>query len=210
MMRLIGYVLVIAALLIWIIIKKKRMSQEEKHLQAWLNEHGLIRYKQDHYNVASLLQKSAWIISLSSITQVIQVRYGAGHYHLFSADHQISERVYRTFGCTLISISQNNPFILFPAASNDLYGTRASLSMSRVYFSGKGHANELFIAYAEDPDKASRILSRLERILLDVASRDVVIEIHGGHMLLLQDEYFTVTDIENSMKLAPECISAFS
>jgi hypothetical protein len=208
-MKLIVFLLIMAVLLAWIIISRIKMNQEEKQLNGWLHEKGLVLHKQDPFNLEAVIQDSGWLMDLSSIAQVMQVRYRQDYYYLFNADHKVSERVYRTYGCILITIPQHRSMLMFPKNREDLIIPELKKLYKKVDHLVDEALRNIFTVYAEEHEEPLTVLHDLVPVVLDAALRELVIEIRDDHALVLSDEYFTVADIEAALDLGQRISELF-
>lgn len=208
-MNWVVYILIFLALAIWIFIKKRQMSREEKELNKWLHYRGLIRHNKDPFGLISVFQNTEWIMNLYSIYQVIQIMHFTPFY-FFNADKKTSGRLYRTYGCVLMKIPRRKALFLFSRSIGDLDRVKIEANLTSLEnFDGKQLKN-LFAIYADDTEDARKVLTLLEPILLKATSKDLIIEIRDENLLILRDEYFKFTDIEASLTLAKNIYDALS
>lgn len=209
-MRFIVYILIIAALVGWVILKRKRMSSDERRLNEWLHEHGLVCYDEDPFDLISVFEKCRWPMSLETVYKVIEIKHKVITFYLFSGNYRMSERVYRTYGCIMAEIPKHEAVFLFSKKREDLDQIAGQANLDKIEYTSRKHLDNLFSLYGEDPEDAQEVVSLLENILPDLASKDLIIEICGSTLLILSDEYFTVSDIQDSIALARGVIMALN
>jgi hypothetical protein len=203
------FILIIAALIIWIIFKKRQMRLEAQKLEEWLKFRGLVRYKEDPFGLVTIVDDGEWVMGQDSIYDVIQLQFRSMHYYIFNANKKFSERIYRTYGCILLKIPRHKALFLFSGSSSDLRCLKISPFLKRLDNLNGMELQNLFTIYAEDRKDAYRMISILEPIILSILSGDLIVEARGDNLLILRDEYFTFTEIENSMIIAQKIYNAF-
>ncbi len=185
------------------------MNAEERKLNEWLLAKGLKRHVKDPFGLISVFERTEWIMNLFSIYKVIQLNFAAVFVYLFNADKKTSRRAYRTYGCILMKIPVHRRLFLFSGGKVDLSGMNIRPDMKRQVNFESERLRNMFDIYAEDKSDAQRVLSLLEPVLLGPISGDLIIEIRDNHLLILRDEYFKYTDIEESLNLAKNIHTAF-
>lgn len=209
-MRFIVYILIIAALLAWVILRKKRMSSDERQLKEWFHEYGLVRYDEDPFDLISVFENCRWPMRLETIYKVIEIKNDVISFYLFSGNYRMSERVYRTYGCIMAEIPKHETVFLISQKREDLEQVVSQANLDKIEYTSRKHFDNLFSVYGADPEDSHEVLSLLENILPDFASKDFIIEICGNRLLILSDEYFTASDIKDSIALARGVIKALN
>lgn len=201
-MKWIVYIVIFIILGLWIYLRKKKMANEKIQLETWLGAQGLIRYREDPYDLSSPFRGNQWILCPDKIYDVIPVKYRSATFYLFSSDIMKSSRMFRTYGSIFLSVPFYGSFFLMSGSPDDLGDLIERKGMKKVAGTEKMSLHDLCSIYAGNGTNALEIIKLIEPVILKSGIGDLIIETRNGRMLILRDEYFTPDDLTVSLELA--------